>query len=235
MGGFPVPRFIPAEAFEVRSGLRKYGGWALFFYAGAFAGLLLPYVSFVSLWFLAIFWVEFFRDCEPEVVLCSRELPFVRFICRKTARNLCLYALVTAPVCLLYTIVRPGELFSLPPDEITAPYSTGMRKKLALLAALKPDKPILILDEPFNGLDLESVHLLCMILDRLRARGKTILVTSHIYESLEACCDYIHYLSRGFVACSYPREKFSLLQGELLGMMERRFGDSIRKLLPDSF
>jgi ABC-2 type transport system ATP-binding protein len=126
------------------------------------------------------------------------------------------------------------QLFSLPPNETTETYSSGMRKKLALLAALKPDKPLLILDEPFNGLDLESVHLLSMILARLRGRGKTILITSHIYESLTVCCDCIHHLSKGVIARSYLREEFAVLQGELQGMMEQRFRGSVNALLPDS-
>jgi ABC-2 type transport system ATP-binding protein len=126
------------------------------------------------------------------------------------------------------------QLFSLPPDEVTEAYSAGMRKKLALVAALKPDKPVLILDEPFNGLDIESVHLLSMILARLRAGGKTILITSHIFESLTGCCDHIHYLSQGVIARSYAREEFGVLQGELQQMMEERFARSVRKLLPDS-
>ncbi|MDR1557158.1 MAG: ABC transporter ATP-binding protein [Tannerellaceae bacterium] len=126
------------------------------------------------------------------------------------------------------------QLFALPPDEITETYSTGMKKKLALLAALKPDKPLLILDEPFNGLDIESVHLLSMILDQLRTRKKTLLITSHLYESLSGCCDYIHYLSGGVIARSYPAGEFSVLRGELQGMMEERFGHSVNELLPDA-
>ena len=72
------------------------------------------------------------------------------------------------------------KLLSLPLGEITENYSTGMRKKLALLAVLKMNKPILILDEPYNGLDLESAHLLTLLLSRLRENGKTVLVTSQI-------------------------------------------------------
>lgn len=51
------------------------------------------------------------------------------------------------------------QLFHIPLDDITENYSTGMGKKLALLAVLKQDKPIVVLDEPFNGLDLESAHI----------------------------------------------------------------------------
>ncbi|MDR1879878.1 MAG: ABC transporter ATP-binding protein [Tannerellaceae bacterium] len=131
-----------------------------------------------------------------------------------------------------FDMERWRQLFSLPLDDIVESYSTGMRKKLALLAALKPDKPVLILDEPFNGLDLESAHLLTMILAQLRTGGKTILITSHIYESLAGCCDVIHYLSDGQIARSYTREEFPLLQDELQSIMEERFGGLIAGLIP---
>jgi ABC-2 type transport system ATP-binding protein len=124
------------------------------------------------------------------------------------------------------------QLFSLPLDDITENYSTGMRKKLALLAALKPDKPVLILDEPFNGLDMESSHLLAMILRELRAAGKTVLISSHIYESLTGCCDFIHHLSDGVIARSYAKDEFPVLQGELQSAMENRFGNLLNQCLP---
>lgn len=123
------------------------------------------------------------------------------------------------------------ELFSLPLDDITESYSTGMKKRLALLAVLKLDKPILILDEPFNGLDLEGTHLLSMILSRLHERGKTILITSHIYETLTGCCDYIHYLNKGIIEGSYPKEDFALLQTHLKETMQERSFRHIEELL----
>ena len=49
-----------------------------------------------------------------------------------------------------------NQLFLLPLDTIVDDYSTGMKKKLALMGILKQAKPIMILDEPFNGLDIET-------------------------------------------------------------------------------
>jgi ABC-2 type transport system ATP-binding protein len=108
------------------------------------------------------------------------------------------------------------HLFSLPLDEITENYSTGMRKKLALIAVLKQDKPILILDEPFNGLDLESSFLLTALLEQLQSKETTILITSHIYESLTNCCHYIHYLSNGIINQSCSKDNFHTLKEHLL-------------------
>jgi ABC-2 type transport system ATP-binding protein len=116
----------------------------------------------------------------------------------------------------VFDIAHWQQLFALPPDEITENYSTGMRKKLALLAVLKQDKPILILDEPFNGLDLEGSFLLTTILEQLQNKGTTLIITSHIYESLTGCCNYIHYLSDGIIKHSYPKETFNTLKEQLL-------------------
>jgi hypothetical protein len=107
--GFPVPRLIPAEAFELRTGFRRYGGVVLVFYAGAWMGLWLPYLSLALLWFVVLFLTEFFKDCEPEALLCSPELPAERFIGRKLWVNLRLFARAVAPVCLLYALIRPGQ------------------------------------------------------------------------------------------------------------------------------
>lgn len=124
-----------------------------------------------------------------------------------------------------------NQLFLLPLDDITENYSTGMKKKLALLAVLKMDKPILILDEPFNGLDLETSHLLLIILRTLRERGKTILITSHIYETLTSCCDCIHYISEGEIRQSYSEEQFDDLKNLLHSTIENRASAAIRQLL----
>ena len=123
------------------------------------------------------------------------------------------------------------QLFHIPLDDITENYSTGMRKKLALLAVLKPDKPILILDEPFNGLDLESAHILTLILQQLREGGKTVLVTSHVFETLTSSCDQIHHIDHGIIDHSYSKEQFGMLQKLLYSTIENRATDQIRKLI----
>ena len=123
------------------------------------------------------------------------------------------------------------QLFHLPLDDITENYSTGMRKKLALLGVLKPDKPIVVLDEPFNGLDLESAHILTLILQQLREGGKTVLVTSHVFETLTSSCDQIHHIDHGIIDHSYSREQFGMLQKLLYSTIEDQASDQIKKLI----
>ena len=123
------------------------------------------------------------------------------------------------------------QLFHIPLDDITENYSTGMRKKLALLAVLKQDKPIVVLDEPFNGLDLESAHILTLILQQLRKGGKTVLVTSHVFETLTSCCDYIHHIDHGAIDHSYSKDQFEMLQKRLYSTIEDQASDQIKRLI----
>ena len=64
-------------------------------------------------------------------------------------------------------------------------YSTGMKQKLKLAQALMEDSKILILDEPFNGLDKDSVLYFRDMLKKLKADGKTIILTSHYQEDID--------------------------------------------------
>jgi ABC-2 type transport system ATP-binding protein len=59
-----------------------------------------------------------------------------------------------------------NRIFMLPLDQLIGSYSSGMKRKLALAGVLRQEKPVVILDEPFNGLDLESSRLLSMIIGR---------------------------------------------------------------------
>ena len=107
------------------------------------------------------------------------------------------------------------ELFKLPLGYLIETYSNGMKKKLALLAVLKQDKPIYIFDEPFNGLDLETNKVLEIVIKKLREKSKTIFISSHILEPLEDICDDIHHLSNGVITSSYKKENFSHLKSGL--------------------
>jgi len=113
-----------------------------------------------------------------------------------------------------------NKLFSLSLDSIIDGYSTGMKKKLALLATLKQDKPLIILDEPFNGLDIETCRIIRMILLRLKEKGKTIIITSHIIETLTNLCDFIHYLESGKIKYSKDKSGFSEFEREVFEKIE---------------
>ena len=120
-----------------------------------------------------------------------------------------------------------NELFKLPLDKIIDDYSTGMKKKLALIGILKMDKPVLILDEPFNGLDIETGRILRSILLKLKEKGKTIMVTSHIIETLTNMCDQIHYLESGKIQFSKNEDEFGTFEADLFEKLEEQNRDAI--------
>ncbi|MCC9169144.1 ABC transporter ATP-binding protein [Pontibacter harenae] len=124
-----------------------------------------------------------------------------------------------------------NELFRLPLDQIIDGYSTGMKKKLALLGVLKQGKPIMILDEPFNGLDMETCRVIRSILLQLRGKGKTVIITSHIMETLTNLCDYIHYLEKGKIKFSKGKADFAELEREMFESLENKNAKLIAKLL----
>jgi heme ABC exporter ATP-binding subunit CcmA len=77
--------------------------------------------------------------------------------------------------------------------------SHGMRRRLAIVRALVHDPPILLLDEPFSGLDEEATGWLLGLLRELRARGKTVCFTTHDPQKVESLADRLLHLSAGRV------------------------------------
>lgn len=122
-------------------------------------------------------------------------------------------------------------LFNLPLTQIIDEYSTGMKKKLALFGVIKQDKPIMILDEPFNGLDIEMCRVVHLILLRLKEAGKTIIVSSHMLESLTTLCDYIHYLIDGKIKYSKSKDQFFFFEKELFDLIEKDNTQLINRLI----
>jgi ABC-2 type transport system ATP-binding protein len=80
-----------------------------------------------------------------------------------------------------------------------ASYSKGMRQKILLLAALLHDPDLLILDEPFSGLDVNAAMILRSLLRSLAARRKMILYSSHVLEVVEKVCHAVLILRKGQV------------------------------------
>lgn len=98
------------------------------------------------------------------------------------------------------------RLFSLWEDRYSplSSYSKGMRQKILLSAALLHDPELLILDEPFSGLDVNTTIVLRALLQALAAAGKTILYSSHVLEVVEKVCSTVMILRKG-KAVAYDR------------------------------
>jgi len=84
-------------------------------------------------------------------------------------------------------------------------YSTGMRQKLKIAQAIMEDFKVLILDEPFNGLDYDSVlYFRNLLLDM--KDSKTILITSHYKEDIDNLCDIVYEMNKGVLTKIYEKE-----------------------------
>jgi ABC-2 type transport system ATP-binding protein len=78
-------------------------------------------------------------------------------------------------------------------------YSLGMRQRLGIAAALLGDPPVLMLDEPFNGLDPEGIVWMRGFLGSLARQGRAVLVSSHLMSELQDTADHLVVIGRGKV------------------------------------
>ncbi len=92
-------------------------------------------------------------------------------------------------------------------------YSLGMRQRLGIAAAMLGDPSILILDEPFNGMDPEGIIWVRALLRSLAAEGRAVLVSSHLLSELEGMADDLIVVGRGRVLANASVD-------ELLGSVE---------------
>jgi ABC-2 type transport system ATP-binding protein len=76
-------------------------------------------------------------------------------------------------------------------------FSLGMAQRLGIAAALLGDPPILLLDEPVNGLDPDGIRWIRMLLRSLAAEGRVVLVSSHLMSELEDTADHLIVIGRG--------------------------------------
>ena len=101
-------------------------------------------------------------------------------------------------------VERYMELFQLDTDRHAplSSFSKGMRQKVLLAAALLHDPAVLVLDEPNSGLDVTFALVLRTVVDRLKARGRVIVYSSHVLDAVEKVCDDIVILHNSHVvAC----------------------------------
>lgn len=111
--------------------------------------------------------------------------------------------------------VDTQNIFELPLDEYATTYSTGMKKKLALMAILLQHNEVFILDEPYNGVDIQSNILIMELLLKLKQMGKTLLISSHIFSTLAEVCDQILVLKEGRIVRVVEQDAFQSLEEEM--------------------
>jgi ABC-2 type transport system ATP-binding protein len=102
--------------------------------------------------------------------------------------------------------------------KLTLEYSHGMKKKLALAAALLPNPDLLFLDEPFEGVDAVTSRIIRDMLAGFVARGSTVFLTSHVLEIVEKLCTHVGIIVKGALV-----EQDSLEAIRHGGTLEERF------------
>lgn len=107
--------------------------------------------------------------------------------------------------------------------DLVADYSHGMRKKLALAAALLPAPRLLFLDEPFEGIDAVASRQIKNLLTQYVRGGGTVFLTSHILEIVERLCDHIGVIHKGRMVA----------EGPMVDLREGRAGRSLEEIFLD--
>jgi len=148
--------------------------------------------------------------------------------------NLALFDNLTAREYLTFI----GRMYLLPPDtvrtrcqelltmmdlageeaKLTLEYSHGMKKKLALAAALLPDPDLLFLDEPFEGVDAVASRMLRDTLKSFVQRGATVFLTSHVLDIVEKLCTAVGIIAQGRLV-----QQASMAEIRAAGTLEERF------------
>ncbi|MGW3332737.1 ABC transporter ATP-binding protein [Streptomyces rubiginosohelvolus] len=118
--------------------------------------------------------------------------------------------------------------------KLVVDYSTGMRKKIGLAAALLHNPEVLFLDEPFEGVDPVSAQTIRGVLERYTRSGATVVFSSHVMELVESLCDWVAVMAAGRIKAqgtlAEVRGDAPSLQNaflELVGAGGRDNGDSL--------
>lgn len=83
--------------------------------------------------------------------------------------------------------------------EMASAYSHGMRQKLVLVGAFLHEPRLLVLDEPFVGLDPEAAYELRSMIHEIAARGSAVFLSSHVLDTVEKLCDEVAIIRRGSI------------------------------------
>jgi len=87
-------------------------------------------------------------------------------------------------------------------------FSLGMKQRLGIATALLGDPPVLIFDEPVNGLDPEAVHWIRELFKSLAAQGRTVFVSSHLMSEMALTADHLIIIGRGRLLADTPTAAF---------------------------
>jgi ABC-2 type transport system ATP-binding protein len=128
---------------------------------------------------------------------------------RLSGREMLLYAGLLRGMPETEVTARAEELLSVlgladDADKLIVDYSHGMRKKTALACALLHRPPLLVLDEPFEGIDPVSAVNMRTVLERYTTSGGTVVMSSHIMDLVERMCDHVAVITNGRIVANGP-------------------------------
>src|SRR6266568_5258296 len=119
-----------------------------------------------------------------------------------------------APTAGIDDVLEQVGLTDVADDKVRG-FSLGMRQRLGLAAALLTEPRLLVLDEPYNGLDPAGKRHVHSVLSRLAADGTTVVLSSHRMDDLEALCSEVTILATRRVVFSGPLNKLAAENREL--------------------
>lgn len=123
-------------------------------------------------------------------------------------------------------LMRLADDFAMTPrlDDLVEDYSHGMRKKLQLMTALVVRRPLTVIDETMNGVDIEAAHIAERRLSELRGEGSSVLLCSHDLGLLERCADRVVFLDLGELVTSGTTDELVAQHGSLSTMVFDHLG-----------
>ena len=109
--------------------------------------------------------------------------------------------------------------------------STGMRQKLALAATLAADTPVYILDEPTANLDPNVRSTVLAMVSEARARGRTVIFSSHVLSEVEEVCDRVVIVRKGELVCTQEMSQLRM-QHRILCRLDAPLDDDLSSAIP---
>ncbi len=142
--------------------------------------------------------------CSSHSVQVRRQTTYlpgeVRLFGQMRGREILRFFAEVRPEGNLQRSLKLAERLELALTARVASMSTGMRQKLALVATLAAETPLVILDEPTSNLDPTVRRVVAEIVDEIRQQGRTVLFSSHVLSEVEEVCDRVAFLRAGRLA-----------------------------------
>lgn len=110
-------------------------------------------------------------------------------------------------------------------------FSLGMRQRLGIAAALLGDPPVLVLDEPLNGLDPEGIVWIRSLMRRMAAEGRVVLMSSHLMSEMELTADHLIVVGRGKLIADTTMKDFIEAHSEREVLVRSPQTETLRLLL----